>query len=433
MASITGSGTTAGQFSGTTSNLGEVTALRADAAKCWAEAQTTESMLKMAGTEDVQIDGFARMFNRVKKRSLKLRSASVGITPVEKQNYDRRVLMTSTYEDADLADIDDLSISEVDHWAEVRDQMKAAAGRLCDQVVLFGLHSVVQEFGEEDETNYGPLGTQTVQTFLTSLKKKYRNNLYFAGSKEVTTGTGGTAVTTYHVADFKSDHIEDAIRIIRKRNVKDKLVAALTPDLSHALRTDTDFKSSERTFRPDEQIRTAGMYTGFLYKGVNFIPILDDVLVTPSVNCMGAKLTSGTPNAAQAAALSRLTIARDITKLAGDYAPVEGSSEPTATVNSAGTTVSAAADANGDAIAWTTAGSNATAVVSEAGIEGRILHLWVPKAMKFASRASRVISKMSERNDLSHAKQLYFRTDFGCLNIDSDYVVGLVTSGQILQ
>ena len=429
---------------GEASSLEEVTALRADASELWSEAQTKESNLRMSGVQEVSITGFARFFDRIKKRELRMRTASIEKTNISAQSYDRRVLMTTSYDDAVAADVDDLSLSARDLFSDARQEMSNATGRKIDQIILFAMHSIVHEIGDADQTVYGVDGdglgaSRSVSTFLTALTTKYRLNLFHKGIVK------RTSTVDNNIKDFSSDDIALIKKVFRKRRVRDEIVAGLLPEVEHQLRVDEKFTNAENIFNPSEQIQS-GMYVGFRYRGIRFLPILEDVL--PAVNglYLGANAEGTSRSSSQAAAAaalrSTLVFAKDLslaTTLA-DYKPEESSTAPVIKLNTAGTaiitdttTIKNNSIFGGTVIEGNTGTGKKRNVVKQADVESYILHCWVPKSMKFASRSSRMMSKMSDRTDLSHARQYYYRTDFGCLNIDSDYVLGLVTKGEVVR
>lgn len=416
------SGAIVGEFS----DLTEIKDLGRQAIKSWTEAQTKESRLKMSGVDHVQMDGFARFFPRIKKRSYKVRTARLARTSLTEQNYDRRVLMTTPYEDALGIDRDDLMDSSQDIFADAMAEQKNAQGRLCDSIILYAQHAVTYEVGNADYDNLSsPLGqAYSVATFLDSLDRKYQLNLYHKGL----VGGASTVATRNDIKDFKSDDLELVIRQFRKRNVADEIVCALTTDLSYALRVDSDFKASERTFNPSEQVQS-GMYTGFIYRGIRFIPVLDDVLVKPNSRYLSAARSGGASDTDKADALvAQSVFARSLEETSARK-PLESGTAPTIVVNAAGTSITSATW-GGTTLATSAAKESGTQLISQDSVEQSIAHFWVPKALKFADRPAGIWTKRSDRPDLSHAEQLYSRINFGCLNIDSDYVVGVVTKGK---
>lgn len=400
-------------------DLAEVKQLGREAVKTWSEAQTTESRLKMSGTEQVEMSGFARFFPRLKKRNYKIRTARVERTNLTEQNYDRRVLVTTSYDDALGIDRDDLMDSGMDVFADAMGEQKKAQGRICDSIVLYAQHAVTYSVKSANETNLSsPLGeSYDIATFLDSLTKNYQINLYHKGL-----GTGAK------IKAFEADDLELVIHQFRKRLVSDEIVCALTPDFSHTLRTNVEFKNTENRFNPSEQYQS-GMYTGFMFHGIRMLPVLDDVLVKPNDRYLGVKeagtIPTRTTDEAIAAAetIASHVVARNIND-ADTRAPLESETASTIVLDSDGTTIGAVTVA-GDAID----ANSKISLIKQDLVEQSIVHFWVPRSLKFASRSAGIWSRRTDRGDLKHAEQLYSRINFGCLNVDSNYSVGLITKG----
>ena len=62
--------------------------------------------------------------------------------------------------------------------------------------------------------------------------------------------------------------------------------------------------------------------------------------------------------------------------------------------------------------------------------KGGLCYFWCKEALWFAQREAATFKRASERDDLSYARQLYFRISVGATLIDSDYAMVVVARGK---
>ena len=412
----------AGEWSG----LEQVRTMDRDASAAWSRAQTKESKLRMSGVQLVSIGSDFRAFPRIEKREYKLRTTSIQRTTLSPAEYDRRVLTTESYTDTIGIDMDDIVVSPgTDIFADAMAQQENAAGRLIDQTALFSCFSVAHAMSTSSREGISPLGVRSHTTFLNSLQKQYQLNLYHVGKD-----------TNRNIKGFVAKDLERVKHIFRKRNVVDQIVCGLTPDLSLLLRTDDQFVNRENLFNPSEQVQS-GMYSGFEYRGFKMLPILDDVLISPSVNYLGGGVTGlGSGVAAVQRDAANYVFARDLT-LTANISPIESTTAPV--LGTAPLATSTEVTVGGTAAFGGTALTKVGSAVKDSGIhlvkrdiaEQSIVHFWIPRALKFAQRDALIMRRRDERLDLEYAKQLYSRVSFGCICIDPDYTVGVILEGNV--
>ena len=365
---------------------------QAYAAELWAEAQSTESKLKADGcTHKTQSDSMT-WYGRIKKTQYRLKQGGVQPTPFEEGSYDRRALITQTYDNALIVDRDDLADSATNPLMDRRRENAKALGRLCDQVILGGLMDealvnkapLQEDFSttatQTDEKRHYPVGG------LSTMKKDV---CFLPKSKK----TGNDSAKADLVDSV--DDLEDVKTVFRKRNIDDMLVATYTPNMQDFLRRNADFKNAENIYSSSEVGKVSGEGKGFVYKNIRFIPINEDSLPELSTDGVASAFASG-----EATLRCRATDNTDVTGKVGATLPAKA----------------------------TTAG----AVVREVQKVRKedMLYFWVEKSLYFAERGDISIDEETTNPSWSHAKQLYSRVNIGSMCIDENFCVLMPLKGQ---
>lgn len=380
---------------------------QAYASEVWSMAQSESSKLKMDGCTHKNVTDNLTWFTRISPTNWRKKKGGVQPTPYVEGKYDRRGLITQTYDTAMIADKDDLVDFSTNIFADRKSEDAKALGRLCDQIIL---NSLIDKTLEEGN----PVSAESVQPIKfdgTTAATQTDERQHFAVGRPVqkfkdicflpeSMGTNSTTVKTL----FNADSLEDIKHLFRKRNMSGvELVCAYIPDLQPILRKDPDFKNAENVFSSREVASQTGSGKGFVYKQVRFIEINEDALPNLSTDTIASARTKGTvDNATSEYSLKcRYMSNSDVKGKVGTALP------------------SSSADAG--------------AVVKTVGQVKRsdVLYFWVTKSVYFAERGEMSINMESDRPDYSHAKQMYSRANLGGMLMDEDYVLVMPLRGTV--
>ena len=162
---------------------------------------------------------------------------------------------------------------------------------------------------------------------------------------------------------FTADTLADIRKVFRKRNVLSGLCATLTPELANTLEKDSDFKNAENVYSIKSEVEQRD---GFMYKGIKFVTVSEDVLPTLGTNNIGIS------NAANIGAAVDV-IVRDVNH------PNRNAGEAAAAANSVAK-AKAATDHSGTALG----GTFAIATVSS----DNLVYFWQPMGLYLGERSN---------------------------------------------
>ena len=376
----------------------DLTRKQAYAAELWSEAQSRESKLKMDGcTHKTQTDSI-HWYRDIKKTEFVVKAGGIVATPFKEGEYGRRALITQTYHDALIVDPDDLVDSQSDPFSDRDDQNKAALGRLCDQVILQGIMDKVLLQKKPLQEDFATTATQTDAKRhypVGGLETRTKDICFVPNDKK----TGNDSAKARILDNV--DQLEDIKLVFRKRNVEDELVVTYTPNLQSWLRKDADFKNAENVYSMRDVAQMSGAGKGFMYKTMRFIPINEDAL--PDLSTDGiASAKAGTGDAATYTLRCRAMDNTDVTGKVGSALPAKSA----------------------------TAGS-VVREVSEVG-KSDVIYVWAKRALYFAERGSLKIEEQTTNPNFSHARQKYYRVNFGSMLMDEDYAMVVPIQGRRL-
>ena len=362
----------------------------------WAMAQQKVSKYKMHTSMKSLDGGNFKLFPKSVKREYSLKNGGIQDSPVSKQGTSRRALFSQSYHVGLAVDKDDLVDNQIDIESTARMEDEKAAARVCDRVILAAQIDPVFESTDSDTSLRG--GGQLTATI--DLEKKYRANVWAKAS-----GSNGT-----RIAALTADDLEDIAYIMAQRDVEERLVCTLTPELRRILRKDADFKNRENTYQRD-MVNTSP-HAGIEYKDIMFVPCSKTVL--PLLGTANV----GVSNAANLEAPVDV-IARDFQS---QSLPNERAGLASGLVNTAAK-LKAATDIEGE-----TLGGQAAVVTTKSS---GMIYFWVPAALYFAKRDSLTFTRKAELHDQSFANYAYSRINFGATLIDDDFALAVALTGTV--
>ena len=369
---------------------------QAYAAELWSKAQSQESKLKADGCVHKSVTDSMTWFTRIEKTEYRVKEGGTQPTPFQEGKYDRRALITQSYDNALLVDRDDLADSATNPLMDRRNQNMKALGRLCDQVILRAMMDEALVNKAPLQEDFSTTATQTDQKRhypvggLTQMKKDV---VFIPADKK----TGNDAAKARQLSGV--DALEDVKRIFRKRNIDDMLVCTYTPDLQDFLRRDADFKNNENVYASAELGKVSGEGKGFVYKNIRFIHINEDALPDLSTDGIAAS-QQGSGSSATYTLRAR----------AADNTDVEGKVAATLPAKSG------------------TAGAVVRDVTEV--MKHDMVYFWVEKSVYFAERGDISIDEETTNPSWSHAKQLYSRVNLGAMCIDENFTVLMPLAGR---
>ena len=286
----------------------------------WVKSQSMDSKLSTTVSHD-SISECMKWYSRTDKREFQARKAGIGPNPYASHGFDRRALFTKPYEDAYIADTQDLLVSDVDPFAVVEQQLQYALGRLTDQVILQAMtdkvivEKVPVEVSEDfttaatrtdEQRHYTGQGQSLVTKQITFLPSRFMTG-NDTGKAELSFGRRSSGVSPM-------DDLEELMNVFRKRDKTGvNLFCTYTPELQLRLRTDAEFKNAENIYNGRDIINpTQGMGGAFMYKNITFVPINEDALPLLSTNGGIETAVSGTGKTANATIRCRSMRASDV-------------------------------------------------------------------------------------------------------------------------
>lgn len=383
------------------------------ASESWSRAQQEDSRLRADAVRTVQMDGNWKAFRRIDETEFVRMDKAIEPTPQVPQTYDRRVLVTDSYHRALQIDPNDLVDSQGNVLEDAAMQARKAMGRLCDTVILESIHGRVLTLDDTVRTaqdrggstfDTDASGANSLLSFASQVQVKYQDNLFHFGTPKAARGELVSAVG-----------LEDVLNVFRERDVLDDIVCGLTPRLSKILRKDSEFRASERIFRPSEMVQKSAK--GWEYADIRFIRISKAVL----------------PKLSESNVLPKATVASGGARELRVYARALSGTDLEAKESTTAGTVRVAANSDHSAqkiVGGTALGSATGYDELELADAQDIAYFWAPAAILFASRDSLMFSREDERRDYSYAKQQYMRFNIGALNIDPDYCLAAVIAGK---
>ena len=363
----------------------------------WSVAQQKVSMFKPHSTLKSLDGGNFKLFTKDLKREYTEKAGGIVPTPYAKHEFSRRAIFSKTYHVAMAADKDDLVDNQVEVLTATRNADEKAAARVCDKVLLSAQLDPVHETSPSTATLRG----NGLITAGLDLDKKYRANAWVKNAD----AANGTAI-----AKLTGDDLEDIGYIFAQRDINEKLVCTLTPELKRILRKDPDFKNAENVYSS----RRAGdsMQAGIEYKDIMFIPCSKEVL--PELHAENIAFSD------PASANAPVDIAvRGLAEDSGISNHRAGLSSSKITV----ATTKTATDIEGKALG----GKAAVATVRSSDM----IYFWVPQALYFVKRDMLNFSRETELQADSFADALYNRINFGAMLIDDDYALTVALKGTI--
>lgn len=356
------------------------------AAELWAEAQQKDSKTQVYTTKKSLDGGSYRLFARTKKRDFKERRGSVQRTNYTGQEFSRRALFAKTYDDAIVADLEDLISNQVDILEAAKAETRKAGGRLMDTVILDSLiashHSEIAGSTED---------TLNRLTAALNIERRFKDVVWAK-----TSGLAADAALTKFVAD----DLEDIKAVFAKRDVMESIKCTLTPEMKRLLMKDPDFKDAENTFSITKA-EAAGM-KGFMYKEIEFIQISESVLPLLSKQNIGIAANSADA-ADDTHYTSKQIAARDLSS--------------TARVDASDTLTAVQEKDSEHAIVECNSANMA--------------YFWVPEAVYFTSRPELTKVLEADLPDFRHARSCYFMVNFGALTIDDNWVMAVPINGTL--
>ena len=171
----------------------------------WAVAQQRESKYKMHTAMQSLDGGNFKLFPKDLKRSYRKKAGGVQDTPISKHDATRRAVFSQSFDNGLAIDKDDMVDNQVSLESRARQADEAAAGRLCDTIILSALVSPVYETSDSTDTLRGD-GQLTADL---SLSVKHRVNTWVRGdgSKE-------------KIAALTADDLEDIGYIFAQRGCR---------------------------------------------------------------------------------------------------------------------------------------------------------------------------------------------------------------------
>ena len=252
----------------------------------WYKSQSMTSKLSSTISHDT-IAQSIKWYSRTDRRDYQKREAGLGPNPYKAHGFDRRALVTAPYEDAYIVDKQDLLVSNVDPFAVVEKQLKAALGRLTDQVILQSMVNkvIVEKTPVEVAEDFTTAATRTDKKrhFTGQGQSLEVKQITFLPQRLMTGNDTAKSALTFggQSATVKPmDDLEEVMHLFRKREKEGvSLYCTYTPDLQFRLRTDAEFKNAENIYNGKDIIKpTQGMGGAFMYKNITFVPINEDSL-----------------------------------------------------------------------------------------------------------------------------------------------------------
>ena len=365
----------------------------------WAMAQQKVSKYKMH-TVMKQLDGGNfKLFSKNTKREYSEKAGGMQDSPVSQLGKSRRALFTKSYHVGLAVDKDDLVDNQFDLESTARMEDENAAARLCDRVILDAQIGAVYESTDSDSSLRG--GGQITATI--DLEKKYRANVWAKA--------GGA--NNSPIAALTADDLEDISFVFAQRDVEERLVCTLTPELRRILRKDADFKNRENTYQRD-MVNTSP-HSGIEYKDILFVPCSREVL--PLLGTRNIGLANAANKEAAVDVIARDFQATDPSDVANHRAGL-GSG----LINTPAK-LKAATDIEGE-----TLGGKAAVVTTKSS---GMIYFWVPAALFFAKRDSLNFTRKAELHDQSFANYAYSRVNFGATLIDDDFSMAVALTGRV--
>ena len=368
--------------------------------KSWAEAQQEESTWKVIGTSPVDMKGsnYLLMDKHSKAGAFREKGGGIQKTPLERQDTERRAIITKSFDAGSALDIDDLIDSSQDLLSLKTMEQKKEAARLCDRIILHANIAIVEDQKHDEKTD----ATRITANLSTTRHRRY---MTFAKAKGV--------AANGQLAAFQPDNVEDINYLFGERSLYGTPVCTLTNELRKILRKDPQFQNLENLFTIDK--RSADSFArGFSYRGITFVPTYNDVLPVLSTDDIA------TADGGNLSTVKTIHV-RDLEE--------EQFTRSALAEDAAAPTKAAAKLAIGKSH-----GQADGAGVTVATVEVKskdMVYFWYPEALKFAERAEATFARMGERDDYSYAKQAYMRVNIGATMIDDQYALSLALKGKV--
>ena len=282
----------------------------------WTKSQSMDSALSTTVSSET-ISETMKWYTRTDRRDYQARPGGIGVNPYKRHGFDRRALVTRAYEDAYIADSQDLMESDQDPFAVVEQQLQYALGRLTDQVILQAITDkvIIEKTPVEESLAHNARdafsaasNSGTRRHYTGQGQSLERKQITFLPQRLMTGNDSAKSDLTFGGASSTVkplDDLEEVMHLFRKRFKKGvNLYCTYTPDLQYRLRTDAEFKNAENIYNGADIINpTQGMGAAFMYKNITFVPINEDALPVLSTN--GGIETAVSGNGADANATIR--------------------------------------------------------------------------------------------------------------------------------
>lgn len=391
--------------------------------KLWREAQATQSSL-IPNVMQADIDGSFEIFDRFKKREVVLKQGGVQATPYKKGRADQIVVSSRSYHDADIQDMDDAVEGPVDYFAATMTEMSSAMARKADTAILcaFTLQNRLLKADKQDSTSLITEPNPEPEPFDRDVMFIPDATGTASTLSEVTTNAAATRQTI-----LNSDSLESLRLLFRKRDVMGQICITLTADLAIILRRDSDFKNAENVYK-SQTAAGASIGQGFEYKGFKFVDVSDQVLPTVFSGGKGA-VDSIEDNG------ETLRVACREIKIGKPRAYYQSQDLEVAASITTNVLTTRVAQHNKAYKKREDLADSAADIVEAADYKlievtpSDLAYVWVKKAVLFVQRPKLSMVEESKNVNLSYAKQIYMRRNFGALVKDDDYVCVMPVMG----
>ena len=369
----------------------------------WTKAQSMDSKLSATVSHD-SINECFKWYNRTAGREFVAKAGGLVATPYKAHGFDRRGLLTKPYHDAYIVDRDDLTVTTVDPFATVKQQLQYAHGRLTDRVILQAITDrvIVETTGKEEvQEDFSTAATRS------DAKRHYtgqgmsllRKDICFLPKSKATGNDSAKADLAF--AGNTLDDFEEIMHVFRKRlKSGTKLYCTYTPDLQLRMRTNPQWKNAEDIYNGSQQQEASKSGMGFTYKNVTFVEINEDAL--PDLDAVDGitQATAGTGADKTATLRCRIMNNKDVKGKAAATLPAKAS----------------------------TAGA-VVRDVEEVSKED-LVYFWEKDAVKFAKQGPAEIGETFDEVRLSMAKGMYSHVRLGGMLMDEDCVLVVPLRGK---
>ena len=399
-----------------TATRGEDVKKIAFATEVWREAQAKRTKLRETVTTKSMEGSNFKVFPRTKKRKFTTRAKGLKSTTAREQEYSRRALFTTEYEDVIQIDPADLIDNHVDMFSDSAKETASALGRLIDEVILNSIISDVQR--ADSATEDAGTGVLTADGGLT---KVFRDVVYADLDLTDAAALGGSAAkkkdqytwaAAKKVKAFTADTLTDIRTSLNERNIEDtEICMTLTPKLRRILEKDADFKNSENIYSitGDEALRE-----GYRYKGFKLIGVTNEIL--PDLSTANAQYAANKVVVRPMAQMGQKPREYTGTKVGASARLVNDLAQDKGGLG----TLTTAPTANDYSLAEMNPNKN------------ELVYFWTKESVFFATREDFMISEMSDLPTLRLAKQKYDAVSCGALAIDDDFCGAVVIEGSTI-